>query len=93
MVPKSEQKSREQHSDASTAQTTSINWQDEGQAVNFPAGALCTEKMNLLNKTLSPAVHCRLWTLAWPLILLDFFSIGNELSHSEGRKMFFSTQI
>lgn len=58
--PNLSKKSREQHSDASTAQSTSINWQDEGQAVNFPAGALCTEKMNHLNKTLSPAVQYHL---------------------------------
>lgn len=50
---------------------TSINWQNEGQAVNFPAGALCTEKMNLLNKTLYPVAQYHLQPPTLPLFLFE----------------------
>lgn len=58
-------KTREQRS------CTSINWQDEGQPVDFPAGALCTEKMNLLNKTLYPVVQYSLQISTQPLFLFE----------------------
>lgn len=54
---------------------TSINWQNEGQAVNFPAGALRTEKMNLLNKTLYPVAHYHLQAPTHPLFLFETWAL------------------